>query len=96
MDGSECDWGRVLTWDPPHKVTLSWQINSAWEYDPDLTDAARVDVRFVAEGELATRVEFEHTDLDRLGDTWANVLRDVSAEGGWKMILEAYATAAAR
>jgi uncharacterized protein YndB with AHSA1/START domain len=90
-DGSECDWGRVLTWDPPHRVTLSWQINSGWEYDAELTEAAIVDVRFVADGDRATRVEFEHTDLDRVGDAWEKVLRDVSSANGWSGILEAFA-----
>ncbi len=96
VDGSECDWGRVLTWDPPHQITLSWQINSDWEYDADLVDAARVEVRFVAAGDGTTRVEFEHADLDRLGAAWENILRDVSADGGWGSILEAFVAVAAR
>ncbi len=29
-DGSECDWGRVLTWEPPHRIVLTWQINGSW------------------------------------------------------------------
>lgn len=34
-DGTECDWGRVLTWEPPHRIVLTWQINGSWQYDPD-------------------------------------------------------------
>jgi uncharacterized protein YndB with AHSA1/START domain len=23
-DGTECDWGRILEWDPPHRFLLAW------------------------------------------------------------------------
>jgi uncharacterized protein YndB with AHSA1/START domain len=35
VDGSECDWGRVLAWDPPRLLVVTWQINGKWQYDPD-------------------------------------------------------------
>jgi uncharacterized protein YndB with AHSA1/START domain len=34
-DGSECNWGRVLAWDPPHRLLVTWQINGQWQYDLD-------------------------------------------------------------
>jgi uncharacterized protein YndB with AHSA1/START domain len=27
IDGSECDWGHVRTWDPPRQLVLSWEIS---------------------------------------------------------------------
>src|SRR5690349_13559463 len=35
-DGSECQWGDVLAWDPPHSLTLAWRINLDWTFDPSL------------------------------------------------------------
>src|ERR1700682_2667067 len=35
VDTSECDWGRVLAWEPPLRLLVTWQINGSWQYDPD-------------------------------------------------------------
>src|SRR5215468_5378699 len=35
-DGSTCDWGRVLAWEPPSRLVLSWDINADFQYDPVL------------------------------------------------------------
>lgn len=33
-DGSECDWGKVLEWEPPGGLVGAWQLNADWRYDP--------------------------------------------------------------
>ena len=93
-DGTECDWGRVLVWEPPHRLVLTWQINGRWEYDPDPEHASEIEVRFTADGPDETIVDLEHRHLDRLVE--ARALRDgiVDSGGGWSALLEAYAAAA--
>ena len=57
-DGSACDWGRVLAWEPPSRLVLMWDISADWQFDPGLN--TEVEVRFIADGKNGTRVEFEH------------------------------------
>jgi uncharacterized protein YndB with AHSA1/START domain len=92
VDGSECDWGRVLAFQPPARLVVTWQINSQWEFDPDPAHASEVEVLF-AEQDGQTRVDFEHRYIERLGsgaDELAGQLNN-----GWRGILDAYGKAAA-
>jgi uncharacterized protein YndB with AHSA1/START domain len=94
VDGSECDWGRVLAWEPPHRLVVTWQVNGQWQYDPDPKHASEIEVRFTPDGPAQTTVELEHRLLERLVDGQA--LRDgINSGGGWNAILELFAKAAA-
>jgi uncharacterized protein YndB with AHSA1/START domain len=93
VDGNECDWGRVLAWDPPTRLVLAWQLSASWEYDPELL--TEVEVRFEAEGPSLTRVQLEHRNLDRYGDAREEMLSQFDSDGGWSGLLERYAQAAA-
>jgi len=84
-DGSECEWGKVLAWEPPSRVILSWHINSRFE--PDETLESEVEIRFIPDGANATRVELEH----RIEASDADVLRaSVDSPGGWSGLLEIF------
>lgn len=87
-DGSECEWGRVIAWDPPSKVAMSWHIQSDWRYDPDESKASELEVRFIAESPVSTRVELEHRNLERHGDGAAQMRESVN--GGWVVVVEQY------
>ena len=92
-DGSTCDWGRVLLWEPPSRLVLSWDVNADWQYDPDLQ--TEIEVRFIAEGESATRVELEHRKLDRYGARRDEMRRIFNTEGDWGRLLAMFAARAA-
>jgi uncharacterized protein YndB with AHSA1/START domain len=93
VDGTECDWGKVLVFDPPGRLVLTWQLNSKFEYDPDLDHASEVEVRFIEE-DGQTRVDFEHRYIERLGAGADELATSVASEGGWPSILDLYAKAA--
>jgi uncharacterized protein YndB with AHSA1/START domain len=93
VDGSECEWGRVLVWEPPHRVVLGWELAADWRHDPNLK--TEVEVRFVAVGPHSTRVELEHRHLEHYGDKAEQMAAGLSSEGGWTAILRIYAAAAA-
>ncbi len=93
VDGSECDWGRVLAWEPPHRLVVTWQINGAWQYDPDPAHASEIEVRFTADGPGQTTVELEHRLLERLAGGQA-IGDTIRGGGGWTAMLELFAKAA--
>lgn len=91
-DGSECDWGKVLVWEPPTLLVLAWQIDGEWKYRPDLV--TEVEVRFTPE-DGGTRVDLEHRNLDRLGAAGEATRAAFDSPGGWSGMLETMATLAA-
>jgi len=92
-DGRESEWGRVLAWEPPSRVVLSWQISADWHADTSID--TEVEVRFTAEDDRRTRVDLEHRGLETFG-TRAQQMRDTfESGGGWPMLLERFAAAAA-
>ena len=93
VDGSECEWGRVLAWEPPHRLVVTWQINGHWQYDPDPEHASEIEVRFTEDGPRQTTVELEHRLLGRL--IAGQAIHDTIGQGGgWTAVLEAYVKAA--
>jgi uncharacterized protein YndB with AHSA1/START domain len=91
-DGSECNWGRVLAWEPPKRVLLAWEINADWKYQAGL--GTEVEVSFHREGPEVTRVVLEHRKLERFGDKAEMMRAMFDGEGAWGDTLAAMARAA--
>jgi uncharacterized protein YndB with AHSA1/START domain len=81
-DGGETLWGKVLEWDPPHRLVLGWQLTASFEYDPHFLN--EVELAFEAAGE-GTRVTLTHHNLQRFGDRAAEMAPSLGE--GWAMLL---------
>jgi uncharacterized protein YndB with AHSA1/START domain len=78
-DGIEHDWGEVLAWEPPRRLTYLWHLG---------TDRSRV-----TGGDAGTTVTIVHRGWERLGaDGPAWRQRNL---GGWSGLLPHYRQAAA-
>jgi uncharacterized protein YndB with AHSA1/START domain len=93
-DGSTCQWGVVLVWEPHSRLVLSWDINADWQPDPDLK--TELELRFIAENADRTRVELEHRRLDRYGARREQMRHIFDTEGDWGRLLAAFAAQAAK
>jgi uncharacterized protein YndB with AHSA1/START domain len=92
-DGVECDWGRVLAYEPPDRLLLAWHLQGDWTYDPDPAKASEIEVRFVEQEPGTTTVELCHRHIER-HDAPDDVVRGVDSPNGWAGILAGYADAA--
>jgi uncharacterized protein YndB with AHSA1/START domain len=87
-DGSVCRWARVLAFEPPERLVISWDINGHWQIETDPDRSSEVEVRFVPIDDVTTRVELEHRHLDRHGEGWQDYRAGVA--GGWPSFLDNY------
>jgi uncharacterized protein YndB with AHSA1/START domain len=86
-DGSRTNVGKIIVWEPPQRFVMTWDINSRWE--PDTTVGSEVEVRFIADGANATRVELEHRKFEQMGaEPGESMRKDV--DRGWPGLLEIF------
>ena len=90
-DGTECDWGRVLVWDPPHRFVFAWQITHEWGYEPSLAKSSEVEVSFTPAADGGTRVDLAHRFFSRHGAGGPTMRVAVDAPNGWTGLLSLFA-----
>lgn len=93
--GFECQWGRVLAWQPPSRLVLAWQIGPARVPEPDPAKASQVEVCFLAEGPRTTWVELEHRSFARHGEGADAYRVGMASAQGWPYLMDRYAAAVA-
>lgn len=79
-NGTEHEWGEVTVWQPPARLAYLWYLGR------DRTDATEVEIRFLAQGTEATRVEIEHRGWERLSPQTAGSWRDRN-QANWQTLL---------
>jgi uncharacterized protein YndB with AHSA1/START domain len=72
QDGTEVDWGSLLTWEPPERFVMTWNMTSV---------ATEVELTFVALGPALTRVAVEHRGWEKLTDS--QLAKDCALPGGY-------------
>lgn len=80
-DGEKGHWATVLSWEPPNRLVLAWNI---LERDPVATE---LEVHFVPEGQT-TRVELEHRGWEKVAEDPSSKRNDYDT--GWKKVLADY------
>lgn len=83
-DGTEHTWGRVLVWDPPHRLVATWEL------PPGAEGQTELEIRFTPQGD-STVVELEHRGWERLGTIAAETR--AKYDPGWDFVLGKYETA---
>jgi uncharacterized protein YndB with AHSA1/START domain len=91
-DGSTVTWGELLVWQPPKRLTMTWNGTPA---------PTEVELVFTALGPALTRVAVEHRGWEALSD--AQLSKDCALPGGytggaydrgWATILASFVAAA--
>ena len=82
-DGREIELGRVLVWEPPHRLALDFYMGT------NATQPTAVEVTFTVENE-GTRVTVHHRAKPESEDLWSQ--RAPTFERSWDAVLAALAT----
>lgn len=85
-DGSQSEWGRVLVWEPVHKVSFHW-------YPGREADTAQIVTVTFSEIPGGSLVELVHTGWETLGEE--AFARREGYDTGWDYVLAKYIVHAA-
>ncbi|MFQ3787048.1 SRPBCC family protein [Halomonas sp. A29] len=88
--GFQVDWGRVLAWEPPERLIISWQIGPNRVPQPDPAHASTVKLGFHENGPRAARLILEHHDFRNHGDGAEEYRDAMASEYGWPYILACF------
>lgn len=89
--GFRCDWGRVLHWEPQHRLAFTWQINQHACPEPDATKCSEVSIIFEAYDHEKCSLLLIHKNFDKHGVGADRYREELAGEFGWPFILQQFA-----
>lgn len=78
-DGNEVQWGKVLAFEPSHRLLLAWQIDRTFKFNPELV--TELEITFTPAPSGGTVVRLEHRNLERFGADAEKLIGIIDA--GW-------------
>jgi uncharacterized protein YndB with AHSA1/START domain len=90
-DDTTLIWGKVLDWEPQHRLILAWLIGPDRQPIADPARASEIELRFVPLSPAETRVTLEHRGFERHGEDGSTYRAALDTPQGWDRILNAYA-----
>ena len=95
-NGFRLDWGTVLTWQPPERLSMLWQIGPQRVPEPNPASASTLEVNFVPKPSSKTLVQVEHRGFEKHGEAGEAYRDAMASKYGWQFVLARYAAAASR
>jgi len=90
-DGRAFSWGRVLRYERPTALTLTWQIRADGRPEPDPDKASTVEIRFASSDQDISTVTIVHRDFEHHGDEASAIWREaMDSDEGWPKFLRCY------
>ena len=86
VHGNRWDWGRITTWEPPHRMVFDWQIGPDRVPTPDPAACSEVEWRVDAHEDVS-RVTVVHRGFEVYGEAGEEYRAGLASEQGWPFIL---------
>jgi hypothetical protein len=83
--GERHEWGEVTGWEPPRRLSYLWHIGR------ERATATEVEITFVDQGAMRTRIEIVHSGWDKVGED-AQTRRDQN-RSGWDALVPRFMAA---
>jgi uncharacterized protein YndB with AHSA1/START domain len=91
VDGSECQWARVLAYEPPDRIVFSWGSARSGRSNPTSRRPARWRCASSPKPPTGRESSSSTATSTATGEGWEGEREAVGGEGGWPLYLQRFA-----